>query len=150
MMVNKSAIIDFLMEQQIERTAELQLYTKDLSDALGSEQKSTAGDKHETGRAMIHLKMEKSQHQLQAIDQMKGQLSRIRAAQQNGQVGFGSVIVADRDTFLVGVGLGKQVILGKVVYCLGMDAPIAKGLMGRKIGESIFFNGNHQQIVEIL
>jgi hypothetical protein len=149
-MMNKSAIIDFLMEQQNERTAELQLYTKDLSDALGSEQKSTAGDKHETGRAMIHLEMEKSQHQLQAVDQMKVQLSRISAAQQLEQVGFGSLIVTDRDTFLVGVGLGKQVILGKVIYCLGMDAPIAKGLMGKITGESIFFNGSYQQIVAIL
>jgi len=31
---------------------------KQLSDAIASESKSTAGDKHETGRAMINLEQE--------------------------------------------------------------------------------------------
>ena len=32
---------------------------KELKQALNSESKSSAGDKHEIGRAMIHLEMEK-------------------------------------------------------------------------------------------
>ncbi len=39
--------------------------------ALFSETKSSAGDKHETGRAMLQLEMEKTSQQLAVINQMK-------------------------------------------------------------------------------
>ena len=39
--------------------------------ALQSETKSSAGDKHETGRAMLQLEMEKAGQQLAGIVQMK-------------------------------------------------------------------------------
>jgi len=39
--------------------------------SLNSETKSSAGDKHETGRAMLQLEMEKAGQQLASIQQMK-------------------------------------------------------------------------------
>ena len=44
-------------------------------NALQSETKSSAGDKHETGRAMLQLEMEKASQQLSGINQMKNTLS---------------------------------------------------------------------------
>ena len=41
---------------------------------LQSETKSSAGDKHETGRAMLQLEMEKAGQQLASIQQMKSTL----------------------------------------------------------------------------
>ena len=40
-------------------------------NALNSETKSSAGDKHETGRAMLQLEMEKASQQLAVVDEMK-------------------------------------------------------------------------------
>ena len=40
-------------------------------NSLQSETKSSAGDKHETGRAMLQLEMEKAGQQLSEVDQMK-------------------------------------------------------------------------------
>ena len=45
--------------------------------ALQSETKSSAGDKHETGRAMLQLEMEKAGQQLVGITQMQVVLSKI-------------------------------------------------------------------------
>jgi hypothetical protein len=39
--------------------------------ALQSETKSSAGDKHETGRAMLQLEIEKASQQFIAIQEMK-------------------------------------------------------------------------------
>ena len=44
---------------------------------LFSETKSSAGDKHETGRAMIQLEMEKAGQQLAIVNQMKEVLVKI-------------------------------------------------------------------------
>ena len=46
-----------LVEEKLEL---LQKAIDESQKALSSESKSTAGDKHETGRAMIHLEMEKN------------------------------------------------------------------------------------------
>ena len=42
---------------------------KELFESLESETKSSAGDKHETGRAMIQLEIEKLGKQRQVVDQ---------------------------------------------------------------------------------
>ena len=45
--------------------------------ALQSETKSSAGDKHETGRAMLQLEMEKAGQQLVGVSQMNTILAKI-------------------------------------------------------------------------
>ncbi len=46
-------------------------------NALNSETKSSAGDKHETGRAMLQLEMEKAGQQLKEVQEMQLQLHKI-------------------------------------------------------------------------
>ena len=48
-------------------------------EALDSESKSSAGDKHETGRAMLQLEMEKAGQQLQEVEKMKLILEKIQS-----------------------------------------------------------------------
>ena len=45
--------------------------------ALQSETKSSAGDKHETGRAMLQLEIEKASQQFKAIRDMRTVLANI-------------------------------------------------------------------------
>ena len=47
-------------------------------NALQSETKSSAGDKHETGRAMLQLEMEKASQQFSVISNMNEVLQRIK------------------------------------------------------------------------
>ena len=51
--------------------------------ALHSETKSSAGDKHETGRAMLQLEMEKASQQLEGISQMNEILSKIDFSEES-------------------------------------------------------------------
>jgi len=53
--------------------------------SLQSETKSSAGDKHETGRAMIQLEMEKASQQLTGISEMNEILSKIETMHKNKQ-----------------------------------------------------------------
>ena len=59
--------------------------------ALHSETKSSAGDKHETGRAMLQLEMEKAGQQLAVIDQMKMILNRISLNDTSKIINLGSL-----------------------------------------------------------
>ena len=60
--------------------------------ALQSETKSSAGDKHETGRAMLQLEMEKAGKQLVGIQQMKNVLSKIDVSKTDKIAQFGDFI----------------------------------------------------------
>ena len=52
----------------------------DIQKSLQSETKSSAGDKHETGRAMLQLEREKAGNQLAEIQKVKENISKINIA----------------------------------------------------------------------
>jgi len=60
-----------------ERLGRIQRQIKELETALTSETKSSAGDKHETGRAMIQLEREKLGQQLSELEKTQQLLSKV-------------------------------------------------------------------------
>jgi hypothetical protein len=137
----KTSIVEQLLQLQRERMDELHGYQKDLSDSLQSESKSTAGDKHDTSRAMIHLEQEKLQHQSRELNHQMQRLKEISSLKQLNIVAFGALVETETDLFLLGASLGKQVVGGRIVYCIGMEAPISQSMLNKKVGEELFFNG---------
>ena len=145
----KTKILKQLLALQADRIDELLLYQSDLSDALQSESKSTAGDKHDTIRAMIHLEQEKLQHQFQ---EMQLQLQRLREISELNpleQANFGALVETTSDLFVLGASLGKQVVDGRVIYCIGMEAPIAQAMLSKVIGDQLHFNGKVTEIIAV-
>ena len=68
-------------------------------EALSSETKSSAGDKHETGRAMLQLEMEKAGQQLIVVQQMQEQLFRIEVNSKKTIASIGSLITTNSYTY---------------------------------------------------
>ena len=69
--------------------------------ALQSETKSSAGDKHETGRAMLQLEMEKASQQLSGIERMKETLSKINLERTSQLAHLGNVIITDKNLYFL-------------------------------------------------
>lgn len=149
MSILKSEILKYLITLQTERIAELNQYQKDLSDSLQSESKSTAGDKHDTSRAMIHLEQEKLQHQSHELNHQYQRLKEIAGLKELDIVTFGALVETETDVFLLGASLGKQIIDGRIVYCIGMEAPISQSILNKRVGENLFFNGQVGEIKSI-
>lgn len=149
MSVLKSEILKHLISLQVDRLSELNLYQKDLSDSLQSESKSTAGDKHDTSRAMIHLEQEKLQHQSKELNYQYQRLKEISEVKGLDIVSFGALVETETDLFLLGASLGKQIVDGRIVYCVGMEAPISQSILNKRVGDSLFFNGKVSGIKSI-
>ncbi len=66
--------------------------------ALLSETKSSAGDKHETGRAMLQLEMEKASLQLDALNEMKETLDKINFSSNSDISKLGSLVITSSAT----------------------------------------------------
>ena len=117
--------------------------------ALQSETKSSAGDKHETGRAMLQLEMEKAGQQLTGIRQMKEILGKINISKTSKNVHLGSIIETNLVSYFLSISTGKIVVNNKVYFAISVSSPIGKLLLGKKENEVFYFNGNSIKIEKI-
>ncbi len=123
---------------------------KELSDDAGSEMKSSAGDKHETGRAMLQLEQEKNAEQLLKASALLKIMERIDPALRADKVALGAMVATSRGNFYIAISAGRLNIDGKDYYAISPQAPIAAKLMGAQVNHKILFNGVEYAIDEIL
>ena len=113
----------------------------DLNSAVTDDSKSTAGDKHETGRAMIHLEQEKLSSQLTQVKLLNETFSQINPKEKHSKVEFGSLVTTSKGIYFFSVGLGKIRIEHNDVFCLTVTTPLGSALVGKKAGDKVIFNG---------
>ncbi|GAB1308277.1 hypothetical protein KH5_09600 [Urechidicola sp. KH5] len=109
-----------------------------LKGDLNSETKSSAGDKHETGRAMLQLEMEKSGAQLQEALQMKGQLERINL-EASEVVRLGSLVQTNTAAYFIAISAGQIAVDGNLFFAVSANSPIGKELLGRAVNDEFSF-----------
>jgi hypothetical protein len=132
-----------------ERIAITKLAIANAQESANSEDKSSAGDKYETGRAMGHL--EKDMYARQQAENIL-ELDRLKKVNTdmiytNAQTGA-FVQCADQ-SFFIAAGLGKQVINNQLIFFLSPLTPLAKLLSNKKTGDSFLFNKKDIMILEI-
>lgn len=117
--------------------------------ALQSETKSSAGDKHETGRAMLQLEMEKAGQQLSGIHQMKEILARIDILKKSEVAHLGSVIETNSANYFLAISAGQITVYGKVYFAISVSSPIGKLLLGKSENDELVFN-NKKSIIKTI
>jgi len=108
--------------------------------ALTSETKSSAGDKHETGRAMLQLEMEKASLQLEGIYTMERILKKINIKDSATIVRLGSLVITNKTNYFMAISAGKITIDNQLYYAISTSSPIGKLLLGKTIGDTFIFN----------
>jgi len=117
--------------------------------ALQSETKSSAGDKHETGRAMLQLEMEKAGQQLLGITLMKETLAKIDVSKTSNIVHLGSIVETNIGSYFLSISSGQLVVADKKYFAVSVSSPIGKLLLGKKENEEVFFNGKIIELKEV-
>lgn len=117
--------------------------------ALQTETKSSAGDKHETGRAMLQLEMEKAGQQLAGITQMKEILAKINVSKTSEIGHLGSIILTEKANYFLSISAGQLTVDDKNYFAVSVSSPIGRMLLGKKVNEEIIFNGNKIKITQI-
>ena len=117
--------------------------------ALQSETKSSAGDKHETGRAMLQLEMEKAGQQLSGITQMKEILAKIDIDKTSEIAHLGSVINTNVANYFLSISTGKITVNAQDYFAISVSSPIGKLLLGKKENDEVVFNGKSIKIKSV-
>lgn len=111
-----------------------------LQEALTSETKSSAGDKHETGRAMIQLEREKLGNQLAEAQLLQELFNKIPLQASSTQVGLGSLVLTDQQNYYMGISAGELKIDGVSYFAIAPNTPIGKLLLGKVVDDVVVFN----------
>lgn len=121
-----------------------QLYSARLS--ANSETKSSAGDKHETGRALAQLEQENLAKQFSFLERLESDLSQLKADQISEKVEKGALVQTDKMTLFFGVALGELKVENKSVFAISSVSPIGKIALDKTMGDSFIVNGNTHNI----
>ncbi|MEO0526533.1 MAG: 3-oxoacyl-ACP synthase [Bacteroidota bacterium] len=120
-----------------------------IEESLRSETKSSAGDKHETGRAMLQLEREKAGQQLAEVERMKQLLTKVHLSPVSEHIGLGSLVTTSNGNYFLAISAGEFKTKNQWAYCISIHTPIGKLLLGKSQGESFLFNGSEITILSI-
>lgn len=123
------------------------------TDAGNNETKSTAGDKHETSRAMMQIDQEKLGKQIQEWEIQKAILEKInpdsyREEKTSNIISLGSFIQTNRGYFFIAANIGKIKADDKEVMVISTQSPLGICFMKHKAGNEFEFNGVSYQIIK--
>ncbi|MEO7284391.1 MAG: 3-oxoacyl-ACP synthase [Gelidibacter sp.] len=138
--------VDFVEERLIT----IQNQIKEIQESLNSETKSSAGDKHETGRAMLQLEREKSGQQLSEVEKLKEALSKIDVTKSSATIGLGSVVFTSKSNYFMAISAGQLKVGSDKFFAISPNTPIGLLLMGKKADDEIAFREQHFVIKTVL
>ncbi len=112
--------------------------------------KSTAGDKHETGRAMMERELALSNAQLHKAQFLKNELSKISLEVDVTSVQLGALVVTSQGNYFISIGLGKINVLGDDCYAISGGSPLGIAMMGKQKGQKVNFQGRNIEIIDVV
>lgn len=131
----KDQILKKCKELVDEKLNKLFYALEELNESAETESKSTAGDKHETGRAMIQLEQEKIGKQIQEWEIQKQNLEKIDLCKDAKRIALGSLIETDKGLFFLAVNLGRIKINEQEVMVISTQSPLGKLMMNHQLNE---------------
>ncbi|WP_406685252.1 3-oxoacyl-ACP synthase [Seonamhaeicola sp. MEBiC1930] len=130
-----------------DRLKTVQHTIDDIQKSLTTETKSSAGDKHETGRAMLQLEREKAGNQLAEIQKVKETLAKIDPSKTSKIVSLGSVVYTSNLNYFISISAGELKIDNIKFYAISPSTPIGQLLLGKKVKDRISFR-NQEFVIE--
>jgi transcription elongation GreA/GreB family factor len=119
-------------------------------DARNSDTKSSAGDKHEVGRAMVQQELDKLEEQRSKLIALQQELARVPLDRTYEKVGFGALVITDGGSYFITIGLGAVEVDGDTCYAISLASPIGQAMKDKRVGDVIDFNGRRITVQAIL
>ncbi len=134
-----------------QRLQTIQSSVQDVERALLSETKSSAGDKHETGRAMLQLERENISHSLAEAEKELSVLNKINNIKHRSKVvALGSIVYTSKANYFIAISAGKLQIDSLSFYAISISTPIGQLLISKKVGDTVMFREEVISITKLM
>ncbi|MEK6480248.1 3-oxoacyl-ACP synthase [Catalinimonas sp. 4WD22] len=132
-----------------KRLKDIKTALEEAQEAANQETKSSAGDKHETGRAMMQLETEKLSRQLQEVLNEQQALQMIRADQPKQSVDRGALVITNHLKLYMAISAGRLLLQGEEYFAISLNTPLGLALKGKKAGDTVVFQNKTHEILQI-
>jgi transcription elongation GreA/GreB family factor len=147
--MTKQAVHNYCIAYVNDRINSSQAAITSAQASANEEGKSSAGDKYETGRAMMQLEIEKNTSQLLQAKQLLQVLEHINVSFTSNVIQQGSLVTTDSGIYYISIGAGLAKINEITYYIISLASPIGTALKGKSVGEKINFNGKEIKVLGI-
>lgn len=148
--MKRKDVFEACLERLNMQVLDLEHRMNELKDAIENESKSSAGDKHETGRAMIHLEQENAGRELEEALLQRNFLHQSEQVDDSDMVITGSLLFTGKIYIYISVAIGKIKVGENDVMVISPASPLGLKLSGKKKGDSVILNNNTFFIQEII
>ena len=118
--------------------------------AANEEGKNSAGDKYETGRAMMQIERDQAAEQLSEAMKLKKLLDTIDIERVTDRAALGSLVVCKDMLIFLAIGIGKANVEGQEYLIVAPHSPLGKALVNKGVNDEFVINGDVKSIVNIL
>jgi len=143
--LTKKSLHSLCLQLLEEKMAEVKNQISELNQSFADEGKSSAGDKHETARAMAQLEVEKLHQQLHQFESQINVLKKLNPDFHSETIQTGSLIRTDKGNFYIAIPLGKV----DDTMVISAASPLGKEMIGKKVGDDVVFNKTKYEIRKI-
>ncbi|EDM45287.1 hypothetical protein SCB49_05757 [unidentified eubacterium SCB49] len=145
----KSSLLDACKTGVKNRFEKVNSTIAGIVESLNDETKSSAGDKHETGRAMLQIDRENAGKQLLELENLQRLLPKIDIKTTTDYARLGSIVYTNHGTYFISISHGAVTIDNTIYYCVALQAPIARQLSGKKTGDNFIFNNKTYTVTSV-
>jgi len=147
--IDKQAVIEACIALLQQKLASLeQAQAEQLNDSA-SQGKSTAGDKHDTAQAMVHLEQEQNNQLWQETTRQLQFYLQPRWRESCTKGGPGALITTDQGHYLIFNAIGKVQVNDAFVMTLSAASPLGQAMMEKIVGQIIQMPRQEMQILAI-
>ena len=140
------AACEQLLDQRLQRIDAAMSLSR---EAAEGETKSSAGDKFETTRAMMHAELERLSAQRNDVLLLKKGLYTAAQAVVGSMIGLGSVVKTNVATYFLAAAIGKITLGQQEVFVLSTASPLGQLLLGKSAGEEITHGKVTQKVLAV-
>ncbi|MDB5137270.1 MAG: 3-oxoacyl-ACP synthase [Mucilaginibacter sp.] len=118
--------------------------------AANEDTKSSAGDKYETGRAMMQQETDRNRVQLNEANKLMVTLNRISSNTKSKTAEAGSLVITNNGNFYIAISAGTLTVNGQSFFAVSPASPIGVKLKGQKNGAEFKLNDKSYRIEEVI
>ncbi|MEP1033816.1 hypothetical protein [Ekhidna sp.] len=148
-MILKSKIRDAFVDLLHKKIADINVELEAVRESATAETKSSMGDKYETSREMMMQERNRLGSQIDVFTNQLAALNTIDTEKKYTAVSYGAIVKTDGATFFISAAVGQLSADGISVFAISGEAPIAKAMLGKQIGDTISFNSKPFTIKDI-
>ena len=120
-----------------------------LHESRQADTKSSAGDKHETARAMVDQELQQLNQQREKALRNQSELQQLTDGPCE-VAARGAAVETERIIYFISISFGKLPVEGaKPVYALSPVSPAAQAMLGKRAGEVFEINGARHTILKV-